>query len=219
MQLQTKKITKKIPCKTCLALSGALFLAGSIGTTYHLTQASAAEYSLTGSSVALDGTNAGSATVKLKTSVAHTYVAIQGTWSQHEVVNNNATQTSYLTLSGMKRGGTIATWTPGVGEEGLSVAAGGEVLTATYSVNKDTPAGTYKITFANGIFDYDVNGTDVPESETIASDATITVTRTGSNNNNNNENNNNENNNNENNSLVSHIGTYTPVNIAMHSRF
>ena len=176
--------------RTCLAMSGALFLAGSIGTTYQFTQASAAQYSTTGDSVTLDGENDGSATVVLKTSVARTYVAIQGTWSLHEEVETNATQTNYLTLTGMKRGGTTAmsfgatngtgAWTPEDGN-GMAVAANGAVISATYTVDKDTPAGTYTISFSEGLFTYDINNEDVDEADEIASDATITVTRSDNN--------------------------------------
>lgn len=184
---KTKNIFNKISSRTCLVASGVLCLAGSVGMTYGFTHASSSEYSLTGSNVTLDGTNDGSATVALKTSVARTYVAVQGTFSLHEVVEPTATETSYLSLSGMTRGGSTALnygatngtgiWTPDPGMDGMSVAAGGEVMTATYTVDKDTPAGTYKISFSDGTFTYDNNGTDLDEADIIASDTTITVTR------------------------------------------
>lgn len=205
MQIQThksQKILNKMSTKACLAVSGVLCLAGSIGMTYGFTRASSSEYSLTGNNVTLDGTNNGSTTVALRTSVARTYVAIQGTFSLHEVVESGTTQTSYFSLSGMTRGGSTALnygtsngtgiWTPDPGASGMSVAAGGEVMAATYTVDKNTPAGTYKISFSDGIFTYDNNGTDLDEDDTIASDVTITVTRTETNNDDNNDNNNTE---------------------------
>lgn len=188
MNLQTHKTTKvikKIPTGAYWAMAGVVCLAGSIGTICQFTKASSSEYSLTGNSVELNGQSDGTATVALKTSVARTYVAIQGTWSLHEVVTTGATQTSYLSLSGMKRGGSITAsygtngvtaWTPEDGI-GMPVVAGGEVLTATYTVDKDTPAGTYKVSFSNGLFTYDANGVDEDEADIIANDATITVTR------------------------------------------
>lgn len=189
MKLQTtktQKILNKIPAKLCLAASGVLCLAGGIGMTYRPTHAILSEYSLAGSNVTLDGEHDGSATVALKTSVARTYTAIQGTYSLHEAVGSEEDPT-YLSLSGMTRGGSIATaygetngvvaWTPDPGADGMSVVANGEVLTATYTVDKDTPAGTYTISFSDGLFTYDVSGSDVEEEDTIALDATVTVTR------------------------------------------
>ena len=187
MQTQIHK-TQKTSTRIYLALAGTLCLAsgiGILGLNYNPTYASASEYSLDGSSITLDGTNDGSASVTLKTSVARSYVAIQGTWSTKEVVDSGETQTSYLTLSGVKRGGSttmtygsngVCAWTPEDGN-GMSVAANSSVLTATYTVDKDTPEGTYKISFSEGLFTYDVNGSDVDEDDTIALDTTITVTR------------------------------------------
>ena len=112
MQLQThktKRILNKLPVKECLAITGAICLVvGSIGMTYRFTKASQSEYSLTAENVTLDGEHDGSATVALKTSVARNYVAIQGTFSLHEVVESSPTQTPYFNLSGIKRGGTTA---------------------------------------------------------------------------------------------------------------
>ena len=176
----SKKLFKKIPAKLCLIASSVLCLAGNILTTYCPVQASSSEYSLSSGSVTLDGTKDGSVTIALRTSVARSYVAIQGTWSTKETA-----QTSYINLSGMNRGGSTAitygangtcAWTPENGN-GMSVAAGGEVLSATYIVNRDTPAGTYTISFSNGLFTYDINGSDADEDDIIASTATITVTR------------------------------------------
>lgn len=109
MQLRThvtQKILKEVPIKACLVASGILCLGGGILVTRRFVQASSSEYSSTGSSVTLDGEHNGSATVLLKTSVARSYVAIQGAWSKNEVVDSGVTQTSYLSLSGMKRGGS-----------------------------------------------------------------------------------------------------------------
>lgn len=188
MQLKTHlktKIAKQLPVKACLIASALSCLTGSVWVTCRLTRASQAEYTTTTASVTLDGENNGSATVALKTATARTYVAIQGTWSINEVVGSGSTQTSYLTLSAMKRGGTTAmaygangtgAWTPEDGV-GMSVLAGGDVLSATYTIDKDTPAGTYAVSFSNGLFTYDVNDSDVDEEDTIASSTTITVTR------------------------------------------
>lgn len=192
MKLQTHtklQILKELPAKRCLAVVVALCLVGSIWLTCHLTRASQADYSLTGGNVVLDGANDGSVMVALKTSKARTYVAIQGTWSIHEVVNAGAAQTQYFTLNatGGRRGGTInitygdngiGIWTPEDGV-GMPVAANGEVLSAVYTVDKDTPAGTYKITLSGGLFTY-YEDDDVDEPDTIAAEATVTVTRSDS---------------------------------------
>lgn len=183
--MKTKKQEKSN--KKYWIAAGALCLASSVGVFYHPTHASQAEYTLAGTSVNLNGTDGGSVNVALKTSVARTYVSMQGTFSTHEVVGTGEDQTSYFVLKEMKRGGNtpitdfnantgIGMWTPTDGN-GMSVAANGEVLSGVYTIDKDTPAGTYTIRFSNGIFQYDVNGTDVDEADTIANTATITVTR------------------------------------------
>ncbi len=183
---KTKRVLRKAPTKLYMAISGILCLVGITGIAYHFAQASSSEYSLTENNVVLDGQHDGTTTIRLKTSTTRTYSAIQGTWSLHEVVNSGATQTSYLSLSGMTRGesttvdygqnGTYA-WASETEEGVLPVAANGSVLTATYTIDKDTPAGTYKISFSEGFLTYYVNGTDVDEDDIIAADATITVTR------------------------------------------
>ena len=197
MQIHTNKSTKilkKIPTKACLLTSGALLVAGSIGATYCLTQAStpasASGYSLTNSSVVLDGVNDGSATVALTTSVARAYTAANGVLSLHEIVSAGAAQTEHLSLSSMTYGGLeegsinagngAIAWSAGLNDvNGASIAAGGNVFTATYTVNKNTPAGTYKISFSDGSFMYQINGSEVDDDNNgnIASEATITVTR------------------------------------------
>ena len=155
-------------------------LVSNIWTVYHFVHASSSEYSLVSSNIALDGTSDATIVIPLKTSVARSYVAIQGTWSTNETA-----QTSYFGLSSISRGGSApmtfgangtCAWTPETGN-GMSVASGGEVLSATYTVNKDTPAGTYAVSFSNGLFTYDINGADVDENDVISSIATITVTR------------------------------------------
>ena len=183
---KTKQILRKSPTKLYMAISGILCLAGIAGLAYNLAQASSSEYSLAGNNVVLDGQHNGSVTIKLKTSTARTYSAIQGTWSLHEVVDPAAPQTSYLSISGMTRGssttvdygqnGTYA-WASETDEGVLSVAASGDVLTATYTIDKNTPAGNYKISFSEGFFTYYANGADVDEEDIIAADTTITVTR------------------------------------------
>ena len=146
MQLQnnkTKKAIKKIPTQVYLVATGAICLAGGIGATYHLTKASSSDYSTVGAAVILDGENDGTAVIRLNTAEARNYVAIQGTWSIHEVAEPETTQTTYLTLSGMKRGGSInlpfgantgtTAWTPTPEDNiGMQVAAGGEVLSCVF---------------------------------------------------------------------------------------
>ncbi len=183
MQTQShtiKKRLKKMPIKICLITVGTFCIIGNTWAASRRVLASSSEYSLTANNITLDGTNNDSVTVTLRTSVARSYVVVQGTWSTKETA-----QTSYFALSSMKRGGTtaidygsngICAWTPLDGN-GMAVAADGEVLSATYTVDKDTPAGTYDITFSNGLFTYDVNGSDVDENDNIASTVTITVTR------------------------------------------
>ena len=193
MKIKSSKTQiKQISTRTGVAALGTLLLVGSIGMTCQLTNAAATNYSLTGSSVALNGTANGTATVTLKNALAKTYVAIQGNWSTSEEVETGETQTSYLTLSGLKLGssttltfdsttGTVA-WTPLDGN-GVAIPANGSLITATYTVDKDTPAGSYKVIFTDepdGVITYDENGTDVDEADAITLNATITVTRSGS---------------------------------------
>ncbi|MBR3157181.1 hypothetical protein IKF20_01980, partial [Candidatus Saccharibacteria bacterium] len=193
MKIKSSKTQiKQISSRAGIATFGTLLLAGSIGMTYQFTSAAATDYSLTGSNVTLNGTANGTTTVTLKNAVARTYVAIQGDWSTKEEVEAGETQTSYLTLSGLKLGssttltfdsstGTVA-WTPLDGN-GVSIPANSSVLTATYTVDKDTPAGSYKVIFTDepdGVITYDENDSDVDETDAITLDATITVTRSGS---------------------------------------
>ena len=147
-----QELVERVSVKARLAAASVLCLAGGVGMTYSLTQASASEYSLSGASVELNGQSNGTATVALKTSTARTYVDFQGTWSTHEVVDTGETQTNYLTLSSMAMSGSsalsynasngVCTFVPLDGSV-ASVAAGGNVMTATYTVDKD---GNYNIT-------------------------------------------------------------------------
>lgn len=181
---RTENKKRKPSAKAFLAALIAVCFAGNIGIARSSVHASASEYSLAGSTVTIDGTKDGSAKVALKTSKARNYVAIQAAWSLHEI-NSGSSQTSYLSLSGMTRGGStnqqygengVTSWAA-EDENGISVAANGGVLTATYKVDKNTPEGTYQVSLSNGLFTYHINGADVDEDDTINLNATVTVKR------------------------------------------
>ena len=185
MKIQ-KNNFKKMPIGACLAVSGALLVVGSVGVVYNPTLAITSDYSLDDNSITLDGEHDGSVAVALKTSVARSFTAIEGTWSLHEVVEPGATATSYLDLSGMKRDGTTdieyglsngkGAWTSLSASDYMTVAANGEILSAIYTVDKNTPAGVYKISLSDGLLSYDEAGTEIDEDE-LNLDATVTVTR------------------------------------------
>lgn len=138
------------------------------------------DYSLTDKTITLDGENDGTVEVSLITAEGGTFYALQAGWTLSEKESTN-----YFTLSNLVSGGTTSPmendpatgrvlWTDG-SYTGFDVSEGGSIWTATYTIDKDTPAGTYTVeltvdAITGGTAEYD-------SDENFSLTATITVER------------------------------------------
>lgn len=129
----------------------------------------------------------GEAKVTLVSKIPFTYYGIEGTWSIKEETDTSYLDLTGIALSGVTINGTYDKLDPETGEvvwvddtdgamNGVTFSAAGETLmTATYKVANDTPAGTYKVKFVMDVISI---GTDDPVEETVEFEAVINVTHT-----------------------------------------
>ncbi len=135
----------------------------------------------TSGEVALDGTNDGSVSVVISSSVADTIHGVQATF-QPSVSDSSGT---HLTLTELTPGGAVTPtsnetsdgivyWLDGTLTHGFDVSAGGAIWTGVYAVDKDTPAGDYTISIPAEII---TAGADYDAAYSGTLTATVTVTR------------------------------------------
>lgn len=122
------------------------------------TSAFAADFSklkVTGGEVVLDGTNPGTVTVSWTGTGDYEIYGIEGTWSLKETGATDKLKlteitSEILTFKGMNYvdvpSGKLM-WTDDSFEDPGVIAAGKNLISATYSVAADTPAGTYTVTY------------------------------------------------------------------------
>ena len=122
------------------------------------TSAFAADFSklkVTGGEVVLDGTNPGTVTVSWTGTGDYEIYGIEGTWSLKETGATDKLKlteitSEILTFKGMNYvdvpSGKLM-WTDDSFEAPGVIAAGKNLISATYSVAADTPAGTYTVTY------------------------------------------------------------------------
>ena len=122
------------------------------------TSAFAADFSklkVTGGEVVLDGTNPGTVTVSWTGTGDYEIYGIEGTWSLKETGTTDKLKlteitSEILTFKGMNYvdvpSGKLM-WTDDSFEAPGVIAAGKNLISATYSVAADTPAGTYTVTY------------------------------------------------------------------------
>ena len=114
------------------------------------------------------------------TAAGGTFYALQSNWTLSEKENS-----SYFTLSNLVAGGTASpsennpatgnvVWTDAT-YTGFSVAAGGAIWKAKYTIDKDTPAGTYTVGLTIDAITGGTAGFD--SDENIPLTAIITVER------------------------------------------
>ncbi len=162
------------------ALSIILVLALACSLFGGAALAAASDYVLTGGSVTVDGTEDKTVEVAFTSVKGGTYYSFSGNWSLKETQDS-----SYLTLTALSKpkGATENStetgrtqWTDMSFSDGLTVAANGAIWTATYTVDKNTPSGTYTVSLnVDGI----TGGSAGFNAETDAQGlktATITVT-------------------------------------------
>ena len=130
--------------------------------------------------VTVDGTTDQTVDVVLTANVDVTIIALEGAFSTKEAEN-----TSYVSLTDFKspvelKGTNYSATSNGMvvyadaNLEGYTVAGNGNVMTAVYTVSKDTPTGNYTVQFgAINIQEYDFN-----QVENVVYTATISVTNT-----------------------------------------
>lgn len=122
------------------------------------TSAFAADFSklkVTGGEVVLDGTNPGTVTVSWTGTGDYEIYGIEGTWSLKETGTTDKLKlteitSEILTFKGMNYvdvpSGKLM-WTDDSFDDPGVIAAGKNLISATYSVAADTPAGTYTVTY------------------------------------------------------------------------
>ena len=122
------------------------------------TSAFAADFSklkVTGGEVVLDGTNPGTVTVSWTGTGDYEIYGIEGTWSLKETGATDKLKlteitSEILTFKGMNYvdvpSGKLM-WTDDSFDDPGVIAAGKNLISATYSVAADTPAGTYTVTY------------------------------------------------------------------------
>lgn len=159
--------------KRILSIALALMMLLSI-VPFSAYALEAADYALTGGTVTVDGTADKTVNVVFSAKSAVTVIALQGSFAENS---------DYLTLSSyispVELTGTNYFDTPSgafvyadAALEGYAVSANGNVMTAVYTIAKDTPAGTYEVTLnLKTVQDYDFN-----EVKNQTYTATITVT-------------------------------------------
>jgi len=139
----------------------------------------AGDYGLTGTTVKLEESDV-TVDIPFVSVAGGNYYSLEGDWSKSETESTN-----YLTLTALTAGGTASptensaetgriVWMDMTFSAPITVDAGGAIWTATYTIDKDTPAGDYTVSF----------GVTAITDSTYASDttvgtltATITVTR------------------------------------------
>ena len=122
------------------------------------TSAFAADFSklkVTGGEVVLDGTNPGTVTVSWTGTGDYEIYGIEGIWSLKETGATDKLKlteitSEILTFKGMNYvdvpSGKLM-WTDDSFDDPGVIAAGKNLISATYSVAADTPAGTYTVTY------------------------------------------------------------------------
>ena len=157
-----------------------LFLfVGAISNVFAVT-----DYYMTNVSVELDGENDGSATINLKTPVEAVIFSIQGQFwtgtSGGEFTLNTLTPAAGITPSSNAVADGIVLWQDSSWMNPLELEADGTLWSATYTVDKDTPAGEYTFCIENTRINREifVNGDyDYPTENIGNVCGTVTVTR------------------------------------------
>lgn len=122
------------------------------------TSAFAADFSklkVTGGEVVLDGTNPGTVTVSWTGTGDYEIYGIEGIWSLKETGATDKLKlteitSEILTFKGMNYVDVLSgklMWTDDSFDDPGVIAAGKNLISATYSVAADTPAGTYTVTY------------------------------------------------------------------------
>lgn len=155
-----------------LALACSLFAGAAL--------AAANDYVLSGGSVTVDGTADQTVDVVFTSVKGGTFYSFEADWSMKETESSSYLKLSALTSdkasaameNSADTGRTV--WTDMSFSNGLTVAANGAIWTATYTVDKNTPSGTYTVSLnVKGFTGSDFNpDTDAQGLRT----ATITVT-------------------------------------------
>lgn len=157
-----------------LALSCASFAAATEVTDVELVSSGTVE---------LDGTNNGTVTTSLQATKPQTFYALQGHFSLKETADSNYFKLTSYTLNAMPALGPYDETSVDTGNlywkninNPISAQIGTKFLTATYTVDKDTPAGTYYLTYENEVLTGDkMDSNEDEHTYTVA----ITVTRAG----------------------------------------
>ena len=118
------------------------------------------DFVLKGGTVAVDGTEDKTVNVVFEAEKAVTVIALQGTFTDESDYLTLSDKVSPITLSGTNyfdtASGTVVYADAAL--EGYAVAANGNVMTAVYTVDKNTPTGTYEVNFSLvSVQDYDFN--------------------------------------------------------------
>lgn len=159
-----------------------LMLAMACSLLPGMALAAPSDYNLTGGSVTLDGTTDRLIDAKFISVSGGSYYSFSGDWSKTETEGSSYLRLSALTSemasAAMENdvGSGRTVWLDMTYSSPITVAASGAIWTATYTVDKNTPSGTYTVTLnVDGCTDGDY--TDNPAGLLTA---VITVMRSNS---------------------------------------
>lgn len=151
------------------------------------SKATASDYSLSDKTVVLDGENDGTVEVNLVTQAGGSFSGLEASWTKSEVdkTTHVAPSQKYFTLSNLTAGGTTSpdpmensastgrvVWTDS-SFTGFSVSPQGAVWKATYTVDKDTPAGKYYVGLSIDAITGGTSGNDSDEDIQLTAEITV----------------------------------------------
>lgn len=176
--INIKHLTKKRILISSLAgvLVMALALVSVLPSVFAISN-----YSLSNAGVELDGTEDKTVTINLVTPETDTIFGFQGTFLPSVAVGGDV----YMTLTALTPGGDVSPMSNSTSDgivywldgsyTGFALDEGGAIWSATYTVDKDTPAGDYQVSLTNAEVTSEGNDYDTVSLGTI--NATITVAR------------------------------------------
>ena len=131
--------------------------------------------------VELDGTNDGSVTISLNTPIADTIYSIEGNFQTSDSTGNFAL-TALNPAGGISPSSNVVSdgrilWSDASYEDLLQLNERGSMWSATYKVDKDTPAGNYSLCLVKTFISSLSNDYNTPSYGNLC--ATVTVTRSG----------------------------------------
>ncbi len=174
----------KIIARALTIIAPLIAATGIYSATLADSNISSSDFAVTSPSVELDGENDGTVSITFSGPTSGTLYALDGTWDTTVTSDSSTilTLASITPADGATSTGTTITNNTTTGQymwidltvAGLSISDG-NILTATYTVDKDTPSGTYDVEFYVDSIAYGSSADDTATGFTLTS--TVTVSR------------------------------------------